>query len=92
MTDLATMPRGGPGAGRWSRRFDTDEPEYLDRDDVPPEWKARVVHGLDRLNRLGGTYRWMARQVLAEAAGVDEPRVLELGAGHGGLSRRIHVA
>lgn len=83
------MPRGGPGAGLLSRWFDTDVPEYLDRDDVPEDWPARVVRGLDRLHRLLGTYRWLTRRVLAETAGLDAPHILELGAGSGGLSRRL---
>lgn len=41
------------------------------------------------MHRLTLTYRWLARLVLDQAGDVNMPRVLELGAGHGGLSRRI---
>lgn len=89
MRDIRDLPRGGWSASRVDRRFETDEDEYLDRDDVSLSTRTAVLRGLDRLHRLTLTYRWLARLVLAQAAGVDMPRVLELGAGHGELSRRI---
>ncbi len=83
------MPRGGWGASWLDRRFDTDADEFLDRDDVPAATRARVIRGLDRFHRLTLTYRWLSRLVVASAADVAEPRILELGAGHGELSRRV---
>lgn len=72
-----------------NRWYDTDALEYLDRDDVPQATRTRVIRGLDRFHRLTLTYQWLPRLVLREVAEVAQPRVLELGAGHGELSRRI---
>lgn len=84
----AAMPRGGPDASRLDRWYETDRPEYLDRPDTPRE-AARVRRGLDRLQRLTGGYDRFARWTLAYAGRAPAPRVLELGAGTGGLSRRV---
>lgn len=88
--DIVSMPRGGPDASRLSRRLQTDRLEYLDRDDVD-ELKRRVVRALDRSGRrrwIGG-YELCARTVLREVADVPSPKILELGSGLGGLSRRL---
>lgn len=82
------MPRGGWGASRFSRRFDTDALEYLDRDDVPAAWRAQVMRALDRGHRVSGTYQRLCHRALA-LTDAAEPRFVELGAGHGELSRRL---
>lgn len=69
--------------------MDTDRPEYLDRADVPPARQRSVLRGLDRVNRLTGTYSRCVRLVLDQIGSAAEPRVLELGGGHGELSRRL---
>lgn len=87
--DLAGMPRGGPEACWLDRLLQTDRPEYLDRDDVDESVKRGVVDTLDRVGALFGEHERNARLVLEEVAEVADPRILELGAGHGALSRRI---
>jgi SAM-dependent methyltransferase len=81
--DIDQMPRGGPDASWLDRRLQTSCPEYLDGDDE--ELKRRVVRSLDRF----GLHKRNARLVLAEVADVPDPAILELGAGHGALSRLI---
>lgn len=82
------MPRGGPGAARWDRRYETCLPEYID---LPgDEARARrVLRGLDRFQRLTGAYRNFSRLTLAEVRDVPDPRILELGAGLGRLARHL---
>ena len=83
------MPRGGPGASCLDRLLQTDRLEYLDRDDVDDTVKRGVVRTLDRAGELFGEHDRNARLILDEVAGVADPAILELGAGHGALSRRI---
>jgi ubiquinone/menaquinone biosynthesis C-methylase UbiE len=82
---IDTMPRGGPDASWLDRRVRTYKPEYLDRDDVPDERKQKIVAYLDR----AGDHEQNAHLVLEQTAGIPNPRILELGAGHGKLSARI---
>lgn len=88
--DIVSMPRGGPDASRLARRLQTDQLEYLDRDDVD-DLKWRVVQALDRTGRRRwiGTYEVCARAALREVVDVPSPKILELGSGLGGLSRRL---
>ncbi len=87
--ELAAMPRGGPDACWLDRMLQTDRLEYLDRDDVDADVKRSVVQTLDRAGSLFGEHHRNAALVLAEVAGVVDPTILELGAGHGALSRTI---
>jgi SAM-dependent methyltransferase len=88
--DIVTMPRGGPDASWLDRRLQTHRLEYLDRDDVD-NLKRKVIRSLDR----NGRRRWIglnkkfARIALGEVADVPSPKILELGAGLGGLSRKL---
>jgi SAM-dependent methyltransferase len=86
--DIDSMPRGGPEASWLDRRLQTDRLEYLDRDDVD-DLKRRVVRALDRSGRISGRHKKYARIALDEVADVPDPEILELGAGHGGLSRAL---
>jgi ubiquinone/menaquinone biosynthesis C-methylase UbiE len=88
--DIVSMPRGGPDASWLDRRLQTDRLEYLDRDDVD-ELKDKVVRSLDRGGRRKrfGIYRKCAQLALDEVADVHTPKILELGAGLGGLSERL---
>lgn len=86
--DIETMPRGGPDASWLDRRLKTDRLEYLDRDDVD-DLKRSVVRALDRGGRIFGTHKKFARIALNEVTDVPDPKVLELGSGHGGLSRAL---
>jgi SAM-dependent methyltransferase len=83
------MPRGGPGASRLDRRLQTDELEYLDRDDAPDEVKQKVVNMLDRVGALFNLHEKSARTALDVVSDIPSPRILELGAGHGRLSSKI---
>ncbi|KKF01094.1 class I SAM-dependent methyltransferase [Mycolicibacterium obuense] len=86
---VSAMPRGGPDASWLDRRLQTDRLEYLDRDDVD-ELKQKVVRALDRGGRRRhGIYGRCARIVRDEASGLRAPKILELGAGLGGLSEKL---
>ena len=87
--DIDHMPRGGPHASWLDRRLETGCKEYLDRDDVDDTVKRRVVRSLDRIGTLLRVHDRNARLVLDEVADVPDPAILELGAGHGALSRLI---
>lgn len=89
-SDIANMPRGGPDASWLDRRLQTDRLEYLDRDDVD-DLKRKVMDSLDRAGgrRRIGIHEKCARMVLREVADVPAPKILELGAGLGGLSRKL---
>ncbi len=86
--DIGRMPRGGPRASCLDRRLETSRPEYLDRDDVD-SLKRSVVRSLDRMGQVFGLHDRFAAIALDEIADVPDPRVLELGSGHGGLSRAL---
>ncbi|OBF99053.1 methyltransferase type 11 [Mycobacterium sp. 852002-51152_SCH6134967] len=88
--DIVDMPRGGPEASWLDRRLQTHRLEYLDRDDVD-ELKRKVVVALDRGGRRRrlGVYGKIAKVVLDEVAEFSSPKILELGAGLGGLSEKV---
>src|ERR1700760_1619643 len=87
------MPRGGPDASCLDRLLQTDRPEYLDRDcdgDAANEARKRsVIRALDWTGEFLGNTEKFARIVLDEVADVPDPKILELGSGHGGLSRKL---
>ncbi|MGE2715783.1 class I SAM-dependent methyltransferase [Mycolicibacterium litorale] len=90
--DIDRMPRGGPHASCLDRLLETDRLEYLDRDsDLPADVarKRSVVQALERMGGLFGQHDKFVEIALAEIADVPDPKVLELGAGHGELSRRL---
>ena len=86
---MARMPRGGPHASWLDRRLQTDALEYTDRYDIPDEVKQTVISALDRVGTRTGQHEKHARTALDMVADVPNPRVLELGAGHGKLSAKI---
>ena len=88
-TDIAGMPRGGPNASCLDRALWTDRLEYLDRDDIDPETKRSVVRALERTGEWFGNHQKFAHLVLEEVADVPDPKILELGSGHGGLSAKV---
>jgi SAM-dependent methyltransferase len=92
-TDIDRMPRGGPDASCVDRLLQTDRPEYLDRDsdgDAPNEARKRsVIRALEWTGEFFGNTEKFARIVLDEVADVPDPKILELGSGHGGLSRKL---
>jgi ubiquinone/menaquinone biosynthesis C-methylase UbiE len=83
------MPRGGPDASCLDRLLQTDRLEYLDRDDVDDSVKRKVIGALDWTGRVFGNHRRFAEIALAEIADVPDPRILELGAGHGAVSQLL---
>jgi SAM-dependent methyltransferase len=91
--DIDRMPRGGPDASCLDRLLQTDRPEYLDRDsDDDPAMEARkrsVIRALEWTGEFFGNTERFARIALDEVADVPDPKILELGAGHGGLSRKL---
>lgn len=87
--DIDRMPRGGPDASCLDRRLQTDRLEYLDRDDVDESTKRSVIRALERTGEIFGNTEKFARIVLDELADVADPKILELGAGHGALSRKL---
>lgn len=86
VTDLDRMPRGGPRASCLDRLLQTDRSEYLDRADIDPAVKRSVVDALEWTGRVFGNHERIAHLVLEEIADVPDPKILELGAGHGALS------
>lgn len=89
MTDLDNMPRGGPDASCLDRLLETDRSEYLDRTDVDPAVKRSVVDALEWTGRVFGNHQQFAHIALDEIADIPDPRILELGAGHGALSTML---
>lgn len=89
MTDLDAMPRGGPRASCLDRLLQTDRQEYLDRADVDPGVKRQVVRALDLTGAWFGNHDRFAHIALEEIADVPDPRILELGSGHGALSAKL---
>jgi ubiquinone/menaquinone biosynthesis C-methylase UbiE len=87
--DIDRMPRGGPDASCLDRRLQTDRLEYLDRDDVDERVKRSVIRALEWTGNFFGNHEKFARIALDEVADVPDPKILELGAGHGGLSRKL---
>lgn len=87
--DIDRMPRGGPDASCLDRLLQTDRPEYLDRDDVDQSVKRSVIRALEWTGEFFGNTERFARIALDEVADVPDPKILELGAGHGGLSRKL---
>jgi SAM-dependent methyltransferase len=83
------MPRGGPDASCLDRLLQTERPEYLDRDDVDDNVKRSVIRALEWTGEFFGNTEKFARIVLDEVADVPDPKILELGSGHGGLSRKL---
>lgn len=89
MTDIDRMPRGGFDASCLDRLLETDRLEYLDRDDVDDSVKRQVVAALDWTGRVFGNHRRFAHLALELISDVPDPKVLELGAGHGAVSQMI---
>ena len=87
--DIETMPRGGFDASWLDRRMQTDRPEYLDRDDVDDRVKRQVIRSLDWMGRVLRDHEHFAERTLKLVADIPDPAILELGAGHGGLSRKL---
>lgn len=88
-TAIARMPRGGPNASRLDRRLQTDVLEYTDRYDIPDDVKQTVISALDRMGTRTGQHEKNARTALGLVTDIPNPRILELGAGHGRLSAKI---
>ncbi|ODQ85488.1 class I SAM-dependent methyltransferase [Mycolicibacterium holsaticum] len=93
VADIDRMPRGGPDASCVDRLLQTDRLEYLDRDtDAGAAGEARkrdVIKALEWTGQFFGETEHFARLALEEVADVADPKILELGAGHGGLSRKL---
>jgi SAM-dependent methyltransferase len=89
ITDIDRMPRGGPDASCIDRLLQTDRPEYLDRADVDEARKRSVIRALEWTGEFFGNTEKFARIALDEVADVPDPKILELGSGHGGLSRKL---
>ena len=90
--DVSDMPRGGPTASCLDRFLETDRLEYLDRESDDPDDVARkrgVIRALERTGEWFGNHERFAHLALEEVADVPDPRVLELGSGHGGLSAKL---
>ena len=83
------MPRGGFDASWLDRRLQTDRLEYLDRDDVDDRIKRQVIRSLDWMGRILRDHDHFAARALRLVADVPDPKILELGAGHGALSRQL---
>lgn len=89
VADIERMPRGGPDASCLDRLLQTDRLEYLDREDVDPKLKRSVVRALELAGGWFGNHEKFAYIAVDEVAEVPDPRILELGSGHGGLSAKL---
>jgi phospholipid N-methyltransferase len=89
IVDIDRMPRGGPNASCLDRLLQTDRLEYLDRHDADEEKKRSVIRALQWTGAVFGNTEKFARIALDEVADVPDPKILELGAGHGALSRTL---
>ncbi len=89
IVDIDRMPRGGPDASCLDRLLETDRLEYLDRDDVEESVKRSVIRALEWTGEFFGNTEKFAKIALDAVADVADPKILELGAGHGGLSRKL---
>lgn len=89
IVDIDRMPRGGPDASCLDRLLETDRQEYLDRDDVEEGVKRSVIRALEWTGERFGNTEKFAQIAMDEVADVADPKILELGAGHGGLSRKL---
>ena len=87
-TGIERMPRGGYDASCLDRLLETDRLEYLDRDGAEAR-KRDVIDALDWTGRFFRNHEKFAAIALDLIAEVPDPRILELGAGHGGLSRQL---
>ncbi|CAN5501178.1 class I SAM-dependent methyltransferase [soil metagenome] len=87
--DIATMPRGGFDASCLDRLLQTDRLGYLDRDDVDFHVKRQVIDALDWVGRVFKNHEQVAEVALDLLADVADPKILELGAGHGAVSRML---
>lgn len=87
--DIARMPRGGPNASWLDRKLQTTALEYTDRYDVDDDVKQKVITSLDRMGTRTRQHEQNARLALDLVSDVANPRILELGAGHGKLSAGI---
>jgi hypothetical protein len=89
LVDIDRMPRGGPDASCLDRLLETDRLEYLDRDDVDDGVKRSVIRALEWSGDFFRNTEKFAQIAMDEVADVADPKILELGAGHGGLSRKL---
>lgn len=89
VAEVERMPRGGPGASWLSRRLQTDRLEFTDRYDISDDLKQKVIGTLDTAGMRMGLHENNARLALKVVADTTNPRILELGAGHGRLSEKI---
>jgi SAM-dependent methyltransferase len=87
--DIERMPRGGPDASCLDRLLQTDRLEYLDRDGVDEGVKRSVMRALEWTGEFSGNHEKFAAIALEQLAEVADPRILELGAGHGSVSRKL---
>ncbi len=87
--DISSMPRGGFDASCLDRLLQTERLEYLDRDDVDDHVKRKVIDALDWTGRVFRNHDRFAELALDVVAEVPDPKILELGAGHGAVSRLL---
>ncbi|MGV0815358.1 class I SAM-dependent methyltransferase [Mycolicibacterium boenickei] len=92
-SDIDHMPRGGFRASCLDRLLETDRLEYLDRDSAGDDGnearKRSVVRALDWTGEFFGNHNRFAAIALDLLDGVPDPKILELGAGHGSVSRKL---
>lgn len=84
------LPRGGPLPAWWDSYMETTAVEWLDDPGKSQTVKREAMAGLDRFNRRSGAYLQFARSAVGMLPySLRQPRILELGAGHGELSVRM---
>jgi SAM-dependent methyltransferase len=88
VASIEEMPRAGFGASWLDRKLTTGRPEYIDLADGGQ--KKQIV--LQTMAQMGRVFQYNNKNAVAACevlTGVRSPRVLELGAAHGGLSQRL---
>nr|CRL72683.1 type 11 methyltransferase [Mycolicibacterium malmesburyense] len=83
---IERMPRGGPDASCLDRLLQTDRESDASTDVAR---KRGVIRALELTGGWFGSTERFAEIALAEVEDVADPRILELGAGHGELPRKL---
>ena len=89
IVDIDRMPRAGPTPRASTGCFRPTAWSTSTATDVDESKKRSVIRALEWTGELFGKTEKFAQIALDEVADVPDPRILELGAGHGALSRKL---
>src|SRR5690348_1121781 len=63
------------GLTRLDDAYRTEKLELLDRCDLPPQRRQRIISDLDRFHRRSGTYERLSRLLVPLAMSFPQPRI-----------------